>query len=141
MAIHARKFRIRRVDMNKLVAFGVDLFKCFTAPLRENKMARPAVTRFDRHLAVGCHVFAVMAAEASIPILVPDKIGIRSPINLHFRERRENFIGSNASSARLSARSPCPKMRTRPRSWLSSMTACCRFTCQNARCPSHKRSK
>ncbi len=69
------------------MAFGVDLFKCFTAALRENEMARPAIACFDRHLAVGRNVFAVVAAEASIPIFVSDKIGIRAPIDLHFREK------------------------------------------------------
>jgi len=57
------------------------------------------------------------------------------------KKRRENSIGSNASSAPLSVRSPYPKMRTQPRSWLSFMTACCRFTCQNAPCRSQKQSK
>src|SRR5438874_6935842 len=57
------------------------------------------------------------------------------------RKRRENSIGSNASSAPLSVRSPYPKMRTQPRSWLSFMRACCRFTCQNAPCRSQKQSK
>src|SRR5213593_3821642 len=57
------------------------------------------------------------------------------------KKRRENSIGSNASSAPLSVRSPYPKMRTQPRSWLSFMTAYCRFTCQNAPCRSQKQSK
>ena len=48
MAIDARKFRIRSVDMNEIVPLGVDLFKCFTAALRENEMARAAVTGFNR---------------------------------------------------------------------------------------------
>ena len=38
MAIHARKLRIRGVDMDEIVPFGVDLFKCFAAPLRKNEM-------------------------------------------------------------------------------------------------------
>src|SRR5205809_7308152 len=57
------------------------------------------------------------------------------------KKRRENSIGSNASSAPLSVRSPYPKMRIQPRSWLSFMTAYCRFTCQNAPCRSQKQSK
>ena len=57
------------------------------------------------------------------------------------KKRRENSIGSNASSAPLSARSPCLKMRTQQRSGLSFMTAYCRFTCQNAPCRSQKQSK
>ena len=39
MAIDARKFRVRSVDVDEIVPFGVDLFKCFTAALRENEMA------------------------------------------------------------------------------------------------------
>ena len=87
MAIHAGKLSIRRVDMDEIVAFGVDLFKCFTAPLRENEMARAAVTGFDRHLAVGRNVFPVVTAETSIPILVSNKIGMRAPVDFHFREK------------------------------------------------------
>ena len=87
MAIDAGKLRIRGIDMDEIVAFGVDLFKCFAAPLRENEVTRPAVAGFDRHLAVGRNVFAVVAAEAAIPILVSDKIGIRPPINLYLREK------------------------------------------------------
>ncbi len=87
MAIDAGKLRIRRIYMNEIVAFGVDLFKCFAAALRENEMARPAVACLNRHFAIGRNVFAVVAAEASIPILVSDKIGIRSPINLYLREK------------------------------------------------------
>src|SRR6266487_1676639 len=57
------------------------------------------------------------------------------------KKRRKNSIGSNASSAPLSVHSPYPKMRIQPRSWLSFMTAYCRFTCQNAPCRSQKQSK
>ena len=57
------------------------------------------------------------------------------------KKRRENSTASNASLALLSVRSPYPKMRIQPRSWLSFMTACCRFTCQNAPCRSQKQSK
>src|SRR6266508_6391277 len=57
------------------------------------------------------------------------------------KKRRENSTALNASLALLSARSPYPKMRIQPRSWLSFMTAYCRFTCQNAPCRSQKQSK
>jgi len=87
MAIDAGKLRIRRIYMNEIVAFGVDLLKRFTASLRENKMARFTVARLDRHLAVARYVFTVVTAEASISILVSDKIGIRPPIDFHFRKK------------------------------------------------------
>jgi hypothetical protein len=87
MAIDAGKLRIRSVDVDEIIALGVDLLKRLTAPLRENEMARAAVACINRHLAIGCHMVPVMAAEASIPILVSDKIGIRAPIDLHFREK------------------------------------------------------
>src|SRR5215469_3271731 len=87
MAIYAGKFRIRGVDMDEIVAFGVDLIKCFAAPLREDEVTRFAVARFDRHLAVGCHVFAVVAAKTSVPVLVSNKIGIGAPIDFDLREK------------------------------------------------------
>jgi hypothetical protein len=39
MAIDAGKLRIRGVNMDEIVAFGVDLFKRFPASLRKNEMA------------------------------------------------------------------------------------------------------
>ncbi len=38
MAINAGKLRIWGIDMDEIVALGVDLFKCFTATLRKNEM-------------------------------------------------------------------------------------------------------
>jgi hypothetical protein len=68
MAINTGKFRIRGVDMDEIVPFGVDLFKRFATPLCEDEMTRFAVAGFNRHLAVGCQVFAVVASKAPIPI-------------------------------------------------------------------------
>ena len=87
MAIYAGKLRIRGVDMDEIVAFSVNLFKCFAAPLRQDEVTRFAVAGFNRHFAVGCQVFAVVAAKASIPIFVSDKIGIGAPIDLHFGKK------------------------------------------------------
>ena len=87
MAIDTRKFRIRCVDMDEVVPACIDLLKRFTAALREYEVTRVAVAGLDRFLAVGGNVFAVVAAKASVPILVSDKIGIRPPIDLHFGEK------------------------------------------------------
>jgi hypothetical protein len=38
VAIDAGKLRVRSVDVDEIVTFGVDLFKGFTAALRENEM-------------------------------------------------------------------------------------------------------
>ena len=86
MAINAGKLRVRSVDMNEIVPFGVDLFKRRAAALRENEMTRFTVAGFDRHLSVRRNVFAVVATETSVPIFMAYKIGIRPPIDLHFRE-------------------------------------------------------
>ena len=89
--------------------------------------------------------------KADLPEMRKEDVNvtIRKRHALHFRRAQdregrneeENSIGLNASSARLSAHSPCLKTRTQQRSWLSFMTAYCRFTCQNAPCQSRKRSK
>ena len=38
VAINARKLRILGVDVNEIVTFGIDLFKCFAAALGGNEM-------------------------------------------------------------------------------------------------------
>ena len=50
MAIYAGKLRIRGVDMDEIVPFGIDLFKCVTAALRERGKARDVceARRFGR---------------------------------------------------------------------------------------------
>ena len=73
--------------MHEVVPVGVDLLKCFTAALRQYEMTRFAVAGLDRLVPIGSDVLAVMAAEASVPILVSNKIGIRPPIDFHFREK------------------------------------------------------
>ncbi len=69
------------------MAFCIHLIEFFAAALRENEMTRFAVARLDRHLAVSRRVFAVVATEAAIPILVTDEIRVRAPIEFHFREK------------------------------------------------------
>jgi len=48
MAIDTGELRIRGVNVDEIVAFGVDLLKCFTAVLCQNQMTRPAIAGFDR---------------------------------------------------------------------------------------------
>jgi len=60
--------------MDEIVPFCIDLFKPFAAPLREDEMTRFTVAGFNRHLAVGCQVFAapqkmLMTRDATVPIL------------------------------------------------------------------------
>ncbi len=38
MAIDTGKLRIRGVNVDEIVAFGVDLFKCFATALCQNQM-------------------------------------------------------------------------------------------------------
>ena len=73
--------------MNEVVSRCIDLLKRFTAALREDEVTRFAVAGFDRVLAIGADVFAVMTAKAAVPILVSHKIRIRSPIDLDLREK------------------------------------------------------
>jgi hypothetical protein len=87
MAIYAGKLRTQGVDMDEIVPFGVDLFKCFATPLRENEMTGAAIAGLNRHLVISSHMFAVVAAETSIPVLVSNKIGGRPPIDFHFVTR------------------------------------------------------
>jgi len=56
-------------------------------------------------------------------------------------ERRKNSIGSNASSAPLSADSPCPRMRTQPRSWLSFRDGVLQVHLPKRLMPKQKQSK
>ena len=74
MAINTGKFRIRGVDTDEIVPLRVNLFKCFAAPLREDEVTRFAVAGFNRHLAVGCQVFAapqkmLMTRDTTVPTL------------------------------------------------------------------------
>jgi hypothetical protein len=52
--------------------------------LGQDPVAGAAV--FRKHLSLRALMQAVMAAEATVRIQVPDMIGMRSPIRLHFRK-------------------------------------------------------
>ena len=87
MAIYAGKLCIRGVDMDEIVPAGINLFHSFWIALCENQVAGSAIAGFDRHLSVGGGVFTIVTAEASVPVLVPDKIGVRAPIDFHFGKK------------------------------------------------------
>ena len=71
--------------MNEIVSCCIDLLKRFTAALREDEVTRGGVGGFNGVFAIGADVFAVMTAEAAVPILVSHKIRISSPINARLR--------------------------------------------------------
>ena len=87
MAIDARKFRVRSVDVDEIVSSSINLFHSFWIALCENQVAGSTIAGFDGHLPVGGDVFAIVATETTVPVLVPDKIGMRAPIDLHFGEK------------------------------------------------------
>ena len=47
VTIRTGELRIRSIDVDKILTRGADLLKRFTAPLRQDQMARLTVTRFD----------------------------------------------------------------------------------------------
>ena len=73
--------------MNEVVSLCVNLLECFTAALRQDEVARVAVAGFDRLVPIGSNVFAVVATETAVPILVSNKIRIRPPIDFYLREK------------------------------------------------------
>ena len=86
MAIGARKFRIRGVDMNKIIAVRIDLLQRFAAALREYEVTRSAITRHDG-LPIGGLMIAIMTTETAIPVLMSDVVSIRAPVGLHLGEK------------------------------------------------------
>ncbi len=69
--------------MHKIVTLWIELIEGFAAALSKDEMTRPAITRLDRLLSIGRHVFAIMAPEAPIPIFVADEIRMGPPIGFH----------------------------------------------------------
>jgi hypothetical protein len=50
-------------------------------------MARVAVAGFNRLVPIGSNVFAVVATETAVPILVSNKIRISPPIDFYLRKK------------------------------------------------------
>ena len=73
--------------MHEVVSLCINLLECFTAALREDEVTRVAVAGFDRPVPIGSNVFAIVAAETAVPILVSNKIRIRPPIDFYLREK------------------------------------------------------
>ena len=84
MAFHTGKFRILGVNMDEIVAFGIDLIHRFAAALGQNQMTRLAIARFDRLLPIGRDVFAVVTTKTTVPVLVADIIRMASLVGLYF---------------------------------------------------------
>ena len=87
VTIDAGKIRVRRVDMHEIMTLRINLINCVRPALRKDEVTRSTITRFDRHLAVGRDVFSVVTTKTAVPILVTDKIRMRSPVSLHLREK------------------------------------------------------
>jgi hypothetical protein len=68
------------------VALGIEFFQFFAAALPEDGVAGVATIGRDCFFAIGGFVVAVMAAEAAIPFLVADVIGIGAPVRFHLGE-------------------------------------------------------
>lgn len=93
MTVGAGKVRILSVDVNEIVTASVDFAQHLSATLGENKVARFAVTGFDRHLAVHCGVIAIVTAKAAVPVFVTNKIRMRPPVEFHFRKKIDPVNG------------------------------------------------
>lgn len=69
--------------MKKRVTVGIQFLELFAAALREDEMARIAVTGRDRVFAIGGFVIAIMTTETAIPIFVTNIIRVSTPVSLH----------------------------------------------------------
>ena len=86
MARRAGELGELRIDVKKRVSVSVQFLELFAATLRENEVARVAITRCDRLLAIGRFVSAVMTTETAIPVFVTNIVGMRAPVGLHLGE-------------------------------------------------------
>ena len=58
----------------------------FAAALREDEVARVAITRCNRLVAIGRFVIAIMTTETAIPVFVSNVVGMGAPAGLHLGE-------------------------------------------------------
>ena len=77
---------IDRVDMEKAVAFRVQLLELLAAALGEDDVAGVAIAGLDLRLAVGGFVQAVVTSKTPGLFLVAKIIRIGSPVCFHFRK-------------------------------------------------------
>ncbi len=49
-------------------------------------MARVAITRRDRLLAIGCLVIAIMTTKTAVPFFVTNVVRMGAPVRLHLGE-------------------------------------------------------
>ena len=66
MARGAGKLGEFRVDVKESIPVGVQFLELFATALREDKVARVAITRCDRLFAIGGFVIAIMTAETNL---------------------------------------------------------------------------
>src|SRR5688572_15404926 len=84
VAVVAGEVLVGCVDVKKPVAFSAEIFELGAAALGENGVAGVAVAGCNGALAVRRFVEAIVAAEATSPILVADIVGVGAPISFHF---------------------------------------------------------
>ncbi|HZE12785.1 MAG TPA: hypothetical protein VE086_03425, partial [Chthoniobacterales bacterium] len=72
--------------MKEAVTFQVYLLDLLGVALGKDQVARATVGALHGCFAVGRHVLAVMATETTVPVFVPNVIGMGSPICLHLGE-------------------------------------------------------
>src|SRR5580765_1142639 len=76
VAIVAGEVLVDRVDVEKAVAFRVQLFELLTAALRQDDMAGVAIACLDLRLAVRRFVKAVVAAKTAGPFFVAEIVWV-----------------------------------------------------------------
>jgi len=59
----------------------------FATTLREYEVARSAIARGDRLIAVGRLVKAIMTSKTTIPVFVSGVVGLPAPVGLHFGKK------------------------------------------------------
>jgi len=86
MAVRAGEIRVFGIDVDETEPFGIHFCDFLILTLGENDVARFAIGGLNRGLGIGRDMFAVVATETPIPILVTEVIRVGPPIRPHFRE-------------------------------------------------------
>ena len=86
VAVVAREVFVDRVDMEKTVAFGIQLFELLAVALGENDVAGIAIAGLNLRLAVRRFVQAIVAAKTPRPFLVAEIVWIGPPVGFHLRK-------------------------------------------------------
>ena len=86
VAISAGKIGVLGIYVEERKSLWINLIKRVSAALRNNQVTGITIARFDRRFAIGRVVFPIMASETTVPIFVPDLVGMRSPVHFDFGE-------------------------------------------------------